>query len=782
MTEKEKASEKLTKALECIKRGWPVLPLHGIEDDVCTCDKEDCSSPGKHPIISNGLYGASLDEDQIREWWSEHPRANVGIRTGEESGLVVLDIDPRNGGAESLEALESKHGSLPETVQVETGGGGQHYYFKHSGQNVKCRHDFLGKGIDLKADGGYIVAPSSLHASGERYRWAEGKSPEDCELADLPQFILDGKKKKQSTPTDKGKIYEGERNTELTSLAGKLHQQGYEKEVMLSVLCETNNNRCVPPLPDSEVEGIVESVSSYPAGTPGDKESQATALVRLAEQAVLFHSPDDTGYAIIEVDDHRECWPIESLTFQRWLKMQYYNAYGKAVNATAWKDAEGLLLSKAIFDGEQLDVFVRVAGFKSKIYLDLGDEKWRAAIVSKAGWQIVKPKHVIFTRYNTTRALAVPVKGGDLNDLKELLNIQSDDDWLLIAVWLLGALNPNGPYPLLVVTGEQGSSKSTFCRVLRSLIDPQEPELRSQPKEEHNLMISAKRVWILVYDNISKISDNMSDALCRLATGGGFGTRKLYSNDEEQVFNFKRSVILNGISEFANRSDLADRAVRITLPPIPASKRMDEKEFWKKFNEMKPRILGALLDVLCSALRRINKVELDELPRMADFAKLATAAEKPLGFKDGAFMRVYKNKRDSFSHDVVESSAVGSALVKFMGNKDSWSGIAKQLLEQLSSIYYLDSMARRVAWPENPMKLRRDLDRLVPNLRSIGINIDFIGKQGARGDRMIEITKVSEAPPASPVSPVAELVVKRRVKIKRKKMTGGTGGAGGRNR
>jgi hypothetical protein len=170
---------------------WPVLPLAGItEDDDCDCNKgPDCPRPGKHPLIKGGLYSATQDEATIKAWVAIWPQANIGIRTGRESDLLVLDVDPRNGGNESLDRLKSNHASLPRTPLCLTGGGGWHYYFRHPGI-TPLRGQVPGyAGLDIKGDGGYVVAPSSLHHSGHRYQWVTDwlRTP----LAPLPLWLLD---------------------------------------------------------------------------------------------------------------------------------------------------------------------------------------------------------------------------------------------------------------------------------------------------------------------------------------------------------------------------------------------------------------------------------------------------------------------------------------------------------------------------------------------------------------------------------------------------------------
>lgn len=162
----------LTSALAYAAKWWPVFPLHSISNGKCTCGKGMCDDAGKHPRSIHGFQDATLDPETIKRWWTfMWPNANIGIATGEVSGIVVLDVDPRNGGDESFAEMEIKFGKLPDTLRSKTGGGGWHIFFRHPGSYVKCTT--IMPGLDIKGDGGYIVAPPSLHHSGNLYQWEE---------------------------------------------------------------------------------------------------------------------------------------------------------------------------------------------------------------------------------------------------------------------------------------------------------------------------------------------------------------------------------------------------------------------------------------------------------------------------------------------------------------------------------------------------------------------------------------------------------------------------------
>ncbi len=284
------ANGRLKAALSYARRGWPVLPIHTPAQGKCSCLKGDCPHPGKHPRTQHGLKDATTDESVIRRWWDMWPDANVAVATGAASGLVALDIDPRHGGDKNLQALEARHGPLPVTVTAHTGGGGFHKLFVHPGGRVKnCTGDgALAPGVEVKGDGGYIVVAPSLHVSGQPYVWEIGAEPDEFPIAILPGWLLElidkkakGKRTAKRPPEGK-RIREGGRNDTLASLAGTMRRPGMSKEAIAAALIEENAQRCDPPLQESEVLGIAESVSRYepsdPVGTPPGEDEDSHAV------------------------------------------------------------------------------------------------------------------------------------------------------------------------------------------------------------------------------------------------------------------------------------------------------------------------------------------------------------------------------------------------------------------------------------------------------------------------------------------------------------------------
>lgn len=456
------------------------------------------------------------------------------------------------------------------------------------------------------------------------------------------------------------------------------------------------------------------------------KTKQADVLVALCDGLELFHDADQ-AYATVTVDNHQETHAVARKSFKEWLCRRYWQVQKKAPSPDAVQEAVALLTARAKYEGPQQSVGLRVSEHQGNVYLDLGNDQWEAVEITRDGWRVLADPPVRFIRKRGMRPLPHPTPGGSLEALRRTINAGNDDNWHLIVGWLLGSLNPRGPYPPLVVNGEQGSAKSTTCRMLRALIDPNEADLRSVPRDEHDLVIAASNSRVVAFDNISTIPPWLSDALCRIATGSAYSARTLYSDDEETLFVVTRPILINGIEDLASRPDLLERSLLVQLPTISDDRRRSEQALWEQCNAAKPAILGALLDAVVAALRHRDSVKLERRPRMADFVEWVAAAEMggALPWAAGAFMRSYLSNLERGNAAAVEQSPIGPSLDWLMEiGHGQWSGTVGRLLTCLND--HADQNARhRSDWPSTPKGLSGQLRRLGPSLRSAGIEVEF---------------------------------------------------------
>jgi hypothetical protein len=412
-----------------------------------------------------------------------------------------------------------------------------------------------------------------------------------------------------------------------------------------------------------------------------------------------------------------------------------------------------VLEAQAQFDGPQRNVSVRLAEQDGLIYLDLADEFWRCIEIGANGWRIAEDPPVRFRRSAGMQPLPLPLRGGSIESLAPFLNLASENDFVLIVAWLLGALRAGGPYPVLAIAGEQGSAKTVLSKLLRALIDPSVAPVRALPRDERELFIAASHSHVLAFDNLSGLPPRLSDTLCRLTSGGAFSTRRLFTDQDEILFAAARPVILNGIEDIVTRPDLADRALMLMLAPIAERHRQPETALWREFELARPHILGALLDAAAHGLQMLPQVRLQRLPRMADFALWATACES--AFRPAGTLEIaYSNNRRDAIESIVDADPVAARVREIMADRAQWTGSASDLWQAGTNVAGNSIVWNRSGWPKNPRALAGRLRRAQTFLRTLGIEIAF-GREGRLGTRTIRITVIGEDRSRNTVSTVS---------------------------
>lgn len=525
------------------------------------------------------------------------------------------------------------------------------------------------------------------------------------------------------------------------------------------------------------VTALDDAIAEENGDAGGRGPTQADILIGLAQSAELFHTADGAGFADLDINGHRETWPIRAKGFRRWLARRFFEETGGAPSSEALQSALNVIEAKAHFDAPERQVHIRVGGLDGRLYVDLGDETWRAVEIDPTGWRIIDNPPVRFRRASGMKPMPIPVGGGSIETLRSFLNVQTDADFVLVVAWALAVMRNRGPYPVIVLSGEQGSAKSTFSAILRALLDPNTAPLRALPREDRDLFIAASNGHVLAFDNVSGLPAWISDTLCRLATGGGFAVRQLYSDQDEVLFDAARPVILNGIEDIVTRPDLADRAVFLTLEPIPEERRRPEQELWAAFEIERPRLLGVLLDAVAKGLAMLPLTRLDKLPRMADFALWATACETAL-WPSGTFWSAYCGNRDEAVDGVIDADPIAAAVRAVMTARTEWTGTASELLGALAEMAG-ERVAKARTWPDSPRALAGRLRRAATFLRKIGIDIGF-EREGRARTRTIRITTAGK--PASPETRGAQPSASSAPPAHRPKVSSGNGFASPRLR
>lgn len=529
-------------------------------------------------------------------------------------------------------------------------------------------------------------------------------------------------------------------------IAHGLIDENKVKTALYEAAAKRNRN----PLPEKEtLEAIKSGFDDGKEKATQEKTSQngkpqklAELLIPLAlDNAEYFIDKTNEAYAKYSFNSYKKVVPFDSQEFRTWLSTLCYENLGKAPGSETINSVINVLFHHALKTGRK-EIYSRIApDGDNGVYINLGDETGRAIHVTPNGWEVVDDPPVMFVRSDTMQALPEPKRGGSLDTLRSFINIEDDESWALIKAWLTMALVYDKPYPILALIGEQGSAKSTTAEFLRKLIDPSYVLVQRPPQDQESLFIIAASEWVVAIDNVSVVPYWLSDALCSLVTGSGITRRRLYSNKRASSIYAKRPIILNGITEFITRGDLLDRVLKIEVPHIPDTKRVDKATLEAEYDKQRPYILGALLDRLSGALREHPHVRLHELPRMADFARFAIAAEKAeVGdswtYETSLFARSYRLVRDEAKTRAVESHIIGPVLLTWLSAQSLPRTLtAAELLSELEEVANENNsrIIRTHGWPKTPSALSNALRSLENDLRAgYGYDIKFPRSNGKR--------------------------------------------------
>jgi len=778
--------------------GIPVFPVHGITPaGLCTCNRTNCSHPGKHPAINQGFKSASRDLNQIAQWWNNQPLANIGIPTGAPSGLYVVDIDKKHDGAENYSAFVKQNDSLPAATLISaTGGGGFHLFYgaPSSGMAVKSTTNIGGlMGVDFRGDGGYVVAPPSAHASQNYYNWCKGTTLTNADdltvLTPLPQVIADLFTKKPPSVLPGKDVVSGGRNDYLFKQACKFRNNGVEDEDLYQRVYEENLLKCTPPLDEEEVKALVLSSFKYEKkATAGPKKKEkdpkpSDILLTLvaSHQHEYWVDKVKRQYVTLPVEkpsnsvegsparEHKENWPIHSKEYGFYLSRLYRQHTDSLLSPNDLQNVITHLAGEALFKEEEHDTYIRTARYEDRIFIDLTNEHWEVIEITKNGWSLFEGVLPIkFLRTSNAQPLPIPDPTGTFDCLKEVFRLKNDDDYIVLAAWMLYVLAGTGPYPILAIEGTAGSSKSTLSRQLRMLLDPRRPALQSTPNNIEDLYISANKTHLIVIDNLSSIKQKTSDIFCGIATGTGISKRELYTDSDEVYFEICKPILLNSINPVVESPDLADRSIRLLLQPID---RVSKEEVDELFENTAPKIMGAIFTAISTALPKYKEVTgLPPEIRMVDFAQWAVAAGEKLASPDRDFVSAFMANHHSSNMSLLEDNVLYATVLTFIQEKKKWSGTATQLLQALKMKAEPNS-AFHSTFPSIASQLTKELNKGITLLKIYGVEFSHSSPNNHK-KRTIRLTytpsdhdyKESEELPASPEnkSPFSQQATQRQ--------------------
>ena len=458
------------------------------------------------------------------------------------------------------------------------------------------------------------------------------------------------------------------------------------------------------------------------------QRSAATLLVELLEERRVewFRDEASIAFARVMVGEHLETHPVMSREFRAFALREFYEQFEKTINNRALADALSQIEAIALYRGEQHPVHLRFAAREGETYVDLCNATWQQVRVTAGGYVVIEAADSPARFIRKQHMLPLPLPGTpEIGALRRLLNLK-DTGFMLVVSFMVSAMRGEGPYPLLMILGEQGACKSSTLSTIRRCLDPNASERRTAPRDERTLAVGAAGNAIVSYDNVSYISDELSDALCRLSTGGGVSERKLYSDDQEILFAHMRPVVTTGITEIARRGDLLDRAISVTLDPINEEARIEDTQYCRSVETARPHIFAALLEAVACAHRNleVTRRERKRRPRMADFFLWSCAAAPAFGFSASDFENAYRDVRSEAHAAAIEGSLLAQSLLTLCNDKlkdpafegTAWEGTAAQLLAELDALETEQNRKHR-SWPATPQALGNALSRLAPHLR-----------------------------------------------------------------
>ncbi len=434
------------------------------------------------------------------------------------------------------------------------------------------------------------------------------------------------------------------------------------------------------------------------------------------------------------------------VSLRKQLARTFFKEKGKAAGQQALSDAlttlDGFAQEKA-----PTRLYQRVGQRDGTIWIDLGDDTGRAIRVESGAWNVDEPG-VLFKRTPLTSALPYPARDGDLDELWRFVNVTRDDRAPILA-YLVAALLPDIPHPVLGIFGQQGSAKTSTMRVLVALVDPSPVPYRRPPRDADAWVTAAAGSWVVALDNLSSIQQWLADLLCRAVTGEGDVRRMLYTDGDLHVFALRRVIALTGIDLGSLPGDLADRLLPITLDVIAEEDRRDETSLWPAWEEAHPRILGALLDLAANVLARLPRVHMQRMPRMADYARVLAAVDDVLG-TDG--LDRYLGAQGRLAHDTLSGDSFITSVMEAVTK--TFDGTAADLLELATPTD--EKWRKPKGWPANARVATQHLRKQAPVLRKAGWHVsDDRGrnKQNATEWRLIPPTREAAADSGSPSSP-----------------------------
>lgn len=706
--------------------------------------------------------------DALKKMLTDNPYSNIGVITGKENNLIAIKIERESeyepDPKELMEELKEKFGPLPSTMTIQYPNDSLHMLYEYPLDEIK--RSSLGPGVKVLRSNQYGSGLVLLQGS-ELQNCPVKELTHSARISQLPdtwvQHIC-------SDPYSEV-IFAEEKTVERQPVVHVMHQEDCPEEIDIEPSDTPSLQVFESTVANSET--VNESEKSYKVTgeeylqlviakmvIDGMHPSQAVEQAKaICHQRDLAFDPNElfmmvyAGYhnserysgatsdkeslmrfiADVELevfrDHHRElCCKIKpkgdivSLSTKAGSSIAMYLTYRilQLTNTTP-KDSEVKTVMKIIetvgqFEGDQIKTYNRVAKYDNAIYYDLGTQN--AVRVTGENWQLVDAPP-IFRRYSNHKVQVTPKQGGRVEKFFNFVN-HEEKDRLLLAVYIIASFIPEIAHPVLYVYGSHGGAKSSMSSKLKTVIDPGTLDKLILNNKKDEVVRNLKQHYVSHYDNISHLTNEISDVFCIASTGGGMDNRRKYTDEESHIMSFKHCVILNGIKLAIKKPDLLDRSILIKLKRVKAK---DEIEINEGFQEALPEILGGVFDTLVKAMALYPTVEIEDLPRMASFAKWGYAIAEALGGYGSQFLQDYRNNIAEQNDLLAAGNSLAHAVLAFMENKPEVHTTIGKAYDELSRSVKTDRQDR--TFPSRSKDLRPYLEELGPVLDSFGIRFEF---------------------------------------------------------
>jgi hypothetical protein len=728
--------------------------------------------------------------------------------------LACLDIDNKKGIEEFLsyfgevgtkEKLAAKtivewHRDNPNKVHiyfiVENPLTKKSGITVHNKDNLRNKDEWDIPAIEVKSEGshGIMIAAPSIHTDGFPYETIGTKIPtvldetQSEELENVLNLIyekynsnyLSGVRTSSSIKElfdPEFTVLEGNNRHEallrvMESLIARNHVILSEEKIK-ELAGDWNLKQCKPPLDNNEFERqwrdakkFITKMGNIDNANKQENEDKVDSTSKIMESieqrcSEIFYDEFNRLYANLKINNHMECIPLFSNRFKGVVRIEYFDKEKKVLTDDKLDTILKFIESQLMFseDIKKINLHLRVAKIdEDSIMYDLTNPKWEIIKILKEGWNIIQNnKTPIFKRHDSSSVpQAYPSKDyeeGVFDEFLNMFNLQSNNDKILLSVYIISLFIPLIPKPILILSGEGGGAKTTAFNIIKKVVDPGSTDTIAFPDQINDLVQALDHSYLSFFDNVSSISDKVSDLLCRAVTGSGFKKRALYTDDSDIIYKIKRCIGVNGINLATTRADFLDRAIIIKVERIDNKFRKKEADIERELERLRPYVLGFIFDLLVKVLKYREehpneKILQNGYPRMADFAEWGEIIARSIGYEDNEFIKTYYENINNQNDEVIEASPIAETILLFTRDWEAgykWRGSPSKLYEDLTNMIdqVKPDLKRSNLWPKASNSLTPKINEIKSNLKQKNVDV-VTGERDSHGNRIIMITKLPD--------------------------------------